>query len=458
MTSIHLLRERVAERLDDFLDDIASFVRIPSVTTDQMAIGKMASATERRFQEAGFHVTRGQVEGGHPIFIARKDGLSPRRLLFFNHYDVDAPGPTDLWETPPFDPIVKDGNLFGRGVADNKASLLSRLHAVETLISLNGELPCGVTFLIEAKKSMDAPHLGLFVDDHRELLKADACLWENSTVSPDGTQPTFRLGDKGMLMVRVVCTGTAVDLSSQYAPVFPSAAWKLVAFLSRIKDSEGEVAVPGFRNDIVSLSSEELELLRAMPVTTQNLAKLGGVELENDPELIVRYFTEPTANIASLKAGPRSGQEMMSVNPAEASASLDFRLVPSQEPNEIAAQLQGLASDLTDNKGSVNVEVLGTMNPSRTPVNHPFVQKLRESALAVYGRQPVLEPLSPAVGSRSVLAWSGMPVAGYGVAYSGSNIQAPNEHIRLDDYVTGVVFIAWLLKLLGEESLPTESS
>lgn len=442
-------RDYLAAEMPKLIDEIVSFSRIPSVTSDDSAIAEMADVVENRFRNAGFDVLRGQVEGGHPSFIARMNGESTTRLLFFNHYDVDAPGPPELWESPPFEPVVRGEKLFGRGVGDNKASLLSRLHAVEGLISRGG-LPCGVTFLIEAKKSMDAPHLGLFVDQHRDLLEADACVWENSTVSRDGTRPTFRLGDKGMLMVRVVCRGTAVDLSSQYAPIFPSATWKLINFLSRIKSIEGEILLQGFRDQISPLHPQEQQLIRSMPVRVEDLASLAGIDLKGDPDLLVRYYAEPTANIASLDAGPRSGQKMMSVNPAEASASMDFRLVPDQDPTEIAGQLSDLAMELSDDRGSVEVEVLGTMSPARTPVDHPFVNKMREAAAATYGEEPVLEPMSPTVGSRSVLSWSGMPVVGYGVSYAGSNIQAPNEHIRLGDYTTGVMFIASLLGLLGK--------
>ena len=433
-------------RLSAYLQDLEEFCRIPSVASDDAAVREMAALVEQRLRRAGFDVISDSAEGGHQTFIARMDGDSAGHLLFFNHYDVDPAGPEDAWDSPPFEVTKKGELVYGRGVADNKGTLLARLHAIEALLDRNGTVPCSVTFLIEAKRSMYGPHLGAVVERHKDRLAADACLWENSTASEDG-RPTLRLGDKGMLMVRIRSTGTKSNLSSQYASIFPSASWTLVSFLSRIRAASGEIALPDFYAHVRSFSAEEETIFRQAPVKQATLEALGGIKLEGEfGDSLIRYYTGPTANIARLSAGA-GAEVMMSVNPSEAVADMDFRLVPDQDADEVYARLVETAAEFG---GAVTVERIGSMPPARTPVSHPFVSMVRDVARSVYGKDALLEPLSPTVGSRSVLSWSGMPIVGHGVAYAGSNIQAANEHVRLEHVTQGMEFVAAVIQRTGE--------
>jgi acetylornithine deacetylase/succinyl-diaminopimelate desuccinylase-like protein len=447
------IREFIQERRDNYLSDLRDFCSIGSVPTDADAIAEMATLVRARLKRTGFNVAEHQVVDGHPAFIAQIAGNTGKRLLLFNHYDVDPPGDLGAWDSPPFEAQERGGKLFGRGLADNKGNLLARIHAIEALLEHRGSLPCSVTFLIEAKKSMYAPHLQTLVDGHRDELSADACLWENSAADQDG-RPTLRLGDKGMLMLRITARGTARDLSSQYSPIFPSAAWKLVHFLSRIRDVSGRIVIPNFHDEIVPLSRDERALLNDLPVDTKALESLAGVRLRfaSESDALARYYGDPTANIASLSAAPQA-PGMMSVNPSIAVAELDFRLVPNQDARSILRTIERLAGDFD---GAIEIESSGSMPPARTPAAHPFVRKVAEVAERVHGTHPVLEPLSPTVGSRSVLNWSGMPIVGYGIAYAGSNIQAANEHIRLEDYWRGIEFYVALVDAFAAEAAPTQ--
>jgi acetylornithine deacetylase/succinyl-diaminopimelate desuccinylase-like protein len=446
------LHELVRQRRDEYLRDLREFCSVGSVPTDPDAIARMAEAVHARLDRIGFDVQKYQVVDGHPAFIAQITGDSPKRLLFFNHYDVDPPGNPDVWDSPPFEAREHDEKLFGRGIADNKGNLLARIHAIEALLELNGSLPCSVTFLIEAKKSMYAPHLQILVDAHRDELQADACLWENSAADQDG-RPTLRLGDKGMLMLRVTARGTARDLSSQYSTIFPSAAWTLIHFLNRIRDSTGEIVIPGFHDDIVPLSPGERALLDDLPINVEALEALAGVRLDvtSESEALARYYGQPTANVALISAGPQAAG-MMSVNPSLAVAEMDLRLVPNQDAAGVLQAIERVAAEFD---GAIEVESSGSMPPARTPAAHAFVRQVAEVAEQVYGVRPVLEPLSPTVGSRSVLNWSGMPIVGYGIAYAGSNIQAANEHIRLADYWRGIEFYVAVLNAFAEQGTRT---
>jgi succinyl-diaminopimelate desuccinylase len=174
---------------------------------------------------------------------------------------------------------------------------------------------------------------------------------------------------------------------------------------------------------------------------------LGGIKLEGDfGDTLIRYYTEPTANIARLSSGA-GAEVMMSVNPHEAIADMDFRLVPDQDADEVFERLVEIAAEFGE---AIAVDRIGSMPPARTPVSHPFVSMVRQVALSVYGKEALLEPLSPTVGSRSVLGWSGMPVVGHGVAYAGSNIQAVNEHVRLEHVTQAMQFVAAVMKQMGD--------
>lgn len=421
------------------VDDLAALCRFSSTRDDRAATLACADWLRERFARAGLAARLLPVEGGNPVVYASADGATARRLLFVNHYDVEVAGELAAWTTPPFAPDLRDGRLYGRGTADNKGCLLARLWAVEAWLRSRGRLPCGVAFAVEAKTDIFAPHFDQVVAAHRELFRADACLWENALNGEDG-RPTLRLGDKGMCALELrVEEQPRQPLSSQYAVLVPGAGWELVWALAALRPRAGE-APDWLREDVAPLAPEEEALLDDLPLEPAGQPPL----LDSATEQGRRLRREPTCNLSAVVAGtpPRSDAPLSAI-PRQAAAYLDLRLLPDQDPERIAAAVADL---LAATAPGVEVRVRGALRPHRTRFDHPFVATLRRAARRVWRAEPRLEPLSTASGTRQAVARHfDVPIVGTGIAYAGSRIGRPDEHVRLDDYRRGILFMAALL-------------
>src|SRR6187399_1763361 len=246
--NLQLAQQYIAQHFSEAIQDLMYLCSFASVTTDAEAIETTAPAVRAVLERIGAETQILRVPGGHPAVYGFIRGRNPSTLLFFNHYDVESPGGLDKWQSPPFAPEVRGDKFFGRGAADNKGSFLTRVWATQALRATLGALPFNLAFLVEAKKAIFAPHLGILLESHPELIQADACLWENALNSRSG-RPTIRLGDKGMLAVELTSQANPVDLSSQFAGAIPSASWNLVHALNALFNSNGRILIEGFYDE-----------------------------------------------------------------------------------------------------------------------------------------------------------------------------------------------------------------
>jgi acetylornithine deacetylase/succinyl-diaminopimelate desuccinylase-like protein len=446
----------IDEHREEALADLMRFCRQPSVAAQGWGMAEMASVVEGSLRELGAE-TRLVPTHGYPVVVGRLEGTSPVRLLIYNHYDVQPPEPLEEWTSPPFEPAVRDGALYARGVADNKGNVVARLWAVRAWLATHGTLPVGVTFLIEGEEEVGSPHLGDVPVAHPELVKADACLWEAGYRDDDGALPLYA-GLKGMLYVELHARGVAYDLHSANANLAPSAAWRLVGALQSLRDAEGRVRIPGYYDDVVPPTERERELMRRFAVDADALQARWQVERllgpDGDPAALTeRSLFEPTCNIAGLWSG-YSGPGTKTVLPATAGAKLDFRLVPDQDPEKILASLRSHLA--AEGFGDVElVELSGTSRPAQSAVETPLMRAMEESARRVYRIEPRVLPRMAATGPMEQLCQRhGIPaVGGAGVGYAGSRTHAPNENIRVEDFVLGIKHVVALLSsfaLLGE--------
>jgi acetylornithine deacetylase/succinyl-diaminopimelate desuccinylase-like protein len=391
---------------------------------------------------------------GYPVAVGRLPGESSSRLMIYNHYDVQPPEPLDEWRVAPFDAAIEDGLLVARGVADNKGNVVARLWAARAWLAVHGSLPCGITFVIEGEEEVGSPHLGEFAARNRELLQADACLWEAGYREESGALMLYA-GLKGMLYVELRARGVAYDLHSSSANLAPSAAWRLVEALHSLRDANGRVLIPGFYDDVRPPTGHELKLMGQAPVEADALKKRWGVERllgpSQDPvDLTARSLFEPTCNIAGLTSG-YGGPGTKTVLPARAIAKIDFRLMPDQDPERILASLRAYLKD----GGFRDVEVVeleGTEWPAQSPVDTPLMGIVARTALAIYGSEPRIMPRMSATGPMEQLCQRhGLPaVGGAGVGYAGSRTHAPDENIRIDDFILGIKHVAAIIGEFGK--------
>jgi len=437
----------LSEHLQELIAETSELCAQPSVSATGEGIAECADLVETMFARRQFAVNRFPTDG-NPVIVARAAGRSPRTLLFYNHYDVQPPEPLELWTTPPFEPTVRDGALYARGSVDDKGELIARLAAVDAVrYANNGTLPCGVTFVVEGEEEIGSPHIAQFVLDHRELLTSQGAVWEQGYVDAGG-RPINTLGVRGILAVELHVETMDVDAHSGGAHALPSAAWRLVRALNALKGLDERVRIPGFYDDALSPSPLEEQILDEMPDHEAIMRKEYGVRqfvLGMTGKDLERAVFSPTCNIQGITTGYQGGG-MKTVIPHEASAKIDFRLVPYQDPDDIFAELR----EFLDAQGFTDVAVrrLGAMWPAKTELANPLVQLCIRTGREVYEREPVVHPLVG--GSSPIYAFAqplgGIPVIRPGVGHTGCRTHAPDEHMQVENFRNAARHIARILE------------
>lgn len=441
--------------LGRYIDETARLCAQPSVSARGEGIEACAALVAGLLERCGLEVRRFETPG-NPIVVGRARGRAPRTLLFYNHYDVQPPEPLERWTTPPYEPVVREGALYARGAKDDKGELVARLAALEAVRAAGGgELPCGVTFVVEGEEEVGSPHIATFVRDHASLLAAQGAVWEEGGVDAAG-RPVVSLGRRGILAVELRVRTMRRDAHSGAAHVLPNAAWRLLRALATLKGPDERIGIPGFYDAVRPPSARDEELLAALPDDETRLREVyepSAFVLGRRGSELNRAVFEPTCNIQGLTAGYQ-GRGTKTVIPAEASAKLDFRLVPDQDPQAVFERLRVHL----DRQGFEDVEVTwgGAMRPSRVPPDEPLVALAARTGAEVYGLPAVLVPMGG--GSSPAYAFAeplGLPVVTAGVGYADNRTHAPDEHVRLADFLNGARHIARILE--GFAALPVPS-
>jgi acetylornithine deacetylase/succinyl-diaminopimelate desuccinylase-like protein len=389
---------------------------------------------------------------GHPIVYAEVEGESDKTLLFYNHYDVQPPEPLELWDSPPFEPTLRDGKLYARGVSDDKGHIECRLAALDAVKAVAGAYPCRIKFVIEGEEETSSVNIEAFVRDNAAKLRADACVWEFGGVNHQG-RPSMSLGMRGICYVELsVQTATQDAHSGLGGSIFPNAAWRLIWALNTLKDQDERIRIPGFYDAVKPPTERDLELLAALPDNSADMLKryglkgflkglTGGVELRREEVFV------PTCTICGLTSGYQ-GPGSKTVLPARASAKVDFRLVPDQTPEEILEKLRKHLD--AEGFSDVTMTYLGGERPAKTDPDHPFVQLALDAARDAYGSEPVVSPMIGGSGPNHVFIDTlNIPIVTAGVGYPGSQAHAPNENLVIDHFITGVKHTARIVERFG---------
>ncbi len=435
----------IGRRLEAFRQELAEFLSIPSISATGQGVEEAARWVAGSLERKGFSPELVPSPTGRPAVLAEMPGPG-KRVLYYNHYDVQPPDPLELWESPPFEPSFRAGRLYARGVADDKADFLSRLHALDAYVAARGKPRLHLLFLVEGEEEIGSPGLGSVVESLRQRLGADGCVWEAAGLGPDG-RPRAVFGCKGLLYVEVRLRRLPADRHSSYATVFPSAAWELVQALSSLRGEDGRVQLPGFHDRVRPPSEAELAYLEALPFEEARELEEAGAEATSPKDLKRRHLYEPTCNIAGLEAG-YTGPGPKTVLPAEARVKLDFRLVPDQDPKEVFSSFKEFLAKR--GLGDAEVVLHSAERPSQSPVDSWLGRAVVEVARERFGADPAVYPRMAATGPMAHFQEDlGIPVASPpGPGRPDSNIHAPNENILFDDYLAAIAYHAALLARL----------
>lgn len=441
----------IDKHVDDSIALLTDLCRLRTVSARGEAIQETAEHVSGLLRGLGFE-TRilPKPEGGCPAVYAEAKGVSPKTILFYDHYDVQPEEPLELWSSPPFEPALREGKLYGRGVSDNKGNIAARLAALKAWREVRGELPCAIKFCIEGDEEIGSPHMEEFVAEHRDVLAADACMWEGGGVTWEGL-PQITLGVKGLLYVELECETISHDAHSSYGTVLPNAAWRLAWALATIKGPDERVMVEGFYDAVRPPTTEERAAIEAMPSEEDETLKSYGISQAlagvRGAGYRFRHYLEPAATIDGLSSG-YEGEGAKTVLPAKAMAKMDFRLVPDQEPHDILAKLRSHLE--RHGFGDVRVTYISGERPARTPVNDPLVVVMREAVREAYGAEPIIVPAMAGTGPLyPFIATLGLPTVDCGIGYPDARIHAPDENIRVEDFRKGTKAIAALLGWFG---------
>jgi acetylornithine deacetylase/succinyl-diaminopimelate desuccinylase-like protein len=453
MADMASIESYLEKHLDESISELSVLCAQPSVAAQNWGMRECAQLVSEMLSRRGFAVQVLET-GGAPVVFGERKGKSDKTLLFYNHYDVQPAEPLELWETPPFEPTVRDGKLFARGVSDDKGHLVSRLFAIDVLLAEQDELPCNVKFIVEGEEEISSVHLPDFVRGHPDLLAADACVWEFGGVDHRDV-PIQYLGLRGICYVELSVETANQDVhSGTGGSIFPNAAWRLVWALNSLKGPDERIHIPGFYDPIRPPSARDRELMASLPDPADEYRQRYGVKqflkgLIGGTELKIAEVFEPTCTICGLTSGYQ-GVGAKTVQPARASAKIDFRLVPDQTPEQVVQQLRAHLD--AEGFEDVKVTLLGGEAPGRTDPDDPFVKLVVDTAAEVYGVPMEIVPMVGGSGPNHVFIETlKLPVVTAGVGYPGTQAHAPNENMRIDLYLKGAMHIARILEEMGKD-------
>jgi acetylornithine deacetylase/succinyl-diaminopimelate desuccinylase-like protein len=421
-----------------FVEELKELCTFPSISNHGLdAIKPARDWLANRFSDFTDRVETLDA-GGMPALYAEVKGAGARRLLLYEHYDVQPVDPIEMWDSKPFEPDEKNGKLVARGVADDKADVMARLHALETLKHL-GEVPVTLRFLVEGEEEIGSKTFEKIAHDHADKLHADGCLWESGGFDSAG-RPTLFFGVRGLLYVQLRVKMLDFDQHSGTASLYPSAAMCLIEALASLRDQDMNIRIEGFYDGVVDPTEADRRMLAKIDAEVGDRKRLVGFErLIRDPspdKVIEQLLFTPTCNVAGVTTGYQ-GPGSKTVLPAEATAKLDFRLIPNMDPADIAAKLRRHL----DSNGFEKVEIAWSdgEKPVRSDPQSKVGQVTSDCVRELYG-EPVVWPFMQATGPmHPVVADLGIPtVMPVGVGRPDNRVHAPNENIRIDDYLNTV--------------------
>lgn len=451
--------EYIESKREDHLNELKEFLRIPSVSTKsehKADIERAARWVAEKLRATGMDRVEIAPTKMHPL-VYGESLRAPGKptVLFYGHYDVQPAEPLDLWTTPAFEPAVRDGNLFGRGTADDKGQVHIHLKALEALHQATGRLPLNVKVMIEGEEEIGSASLWDFVGQNRERLKSDALIVSDTSMLARGT-PSITYGLRGLNYYQMEVTGPAQDLhSGVFGGAAPNPITILAEAIAKLHDKNFRVTVPGFYDQVAVLSRQERKALGALPWKEKEFRKTVGAPAlrgERGYTVVEQLWTRPTLELNGIWGG-YTGEGAKTVIPSKACAKLSTRLVPNQDPEKIAKLVEKHIRKLLPKCVSCKFEVLNTGKPWVAPYSGAIFQKAIAALESGFGKKAVFIREGGSIPFVTQMYDTfKIPCVLMGFGLPDENAHAPDEHIALENYFGGIKAVAMFYAALGEES------
>lgn len=443
-----------------FREQLHTLIRIPSVSTSPEHASDVKRAAEwlaGQMREIGLQQVEVMPTGGHPVVYGEWLGAGDApTVLVYGHYDVQPAHIEDGWDTPPFEPVERDGKIYARGSSDDKGQLFIHFKAVEAVLASEGKLPVNIKFLIEGEEEIGSPNLGSFIEQHKEKLKSDVCVISDSGMDTED-QPAITYALRGLLTMELIVTGPEIDLhSGSYGGIVHNPVQAICEIIAQLHHPDGSIAVPGFYDDVLPLSAKEREALKQTDISEESLKKITKVPQawgETQYTLRERVGARPTLEINGI-AGGFYGEGFKTVLPARAMAKISCRLVAKQDPKRIYQVVRDYVAKITPPTVRSELRALRDGAPAGyVDINTPAMK----AALAAYeqgwGQRPVFVreggSIPVVVDFQEKL---GLPVLlmGYGLNTDGPH--GPNEHFVTSLFHRGIhTAICFLYEIAKED-------
>lgn len=435
---VERIRGYIRDNEERLIGDLKTLLAQPSISTVGEGIEETASLVAEMMKGAGMRAEVRRTRG-HPIVLGELREERHGTLLLYNHYDVQPADPLEKWDSPPFTPCERAGRIFARGACDNKGNLAARIKAVEVLLSVIGEVPVDLKFLVEGEEEIGSPHLPEFVESNAELLGADACVWESGMMDSGG-RPVVYLGAKGILYVEIISRWARRDLHSSWGTIIDNPAWRLTHALSSMRSRDGRVLIEGFYDDVEEPSEEVRGLLSRIDLEEEKVLSELGIDSflagKRGIDLAESWLLSPTLNICGLRAGYIE-EGTKTVLPSTASAKLDFRLVPRMTPDRVLELLKRHLEKI--GLGDLEIRALQGYPAARTDPGSWLVELAVRTARVAFEAEPVVYPSAAGSGPMYLVTERlRQPCVGTGICRPDANMHAPNENIPREDFLRAI--------------------
>ena len=440
------------------LDELKTFLRIPSVSTLPEHVPDVLRAAQfvaDSMKTAGLENIEVISTAKHPLVYA--DWLhAPGKptVLCYGHYDVQPPDPLDEWISPPFEPTVRDGNIYARGSADDKGQMYMHIKAVEALLATTGTLPVNLRFLIEGEEEVGGESVAKFVAENPARLKADVALVSDTELFAEGL-PTLCIGLRGLIYTEIEARGPSRDLhSGMYGGAAPNAVFGLIELLSKMKDANGKIQIPGMYDDVAPPTAAEKSSWEHLPFEEKDFLKneVGATRLTGEPGYSVfeRTWARPTLEVHGI-AGGFTAAGAKTVIPARATAKVSMRMVPNQDPKKIIAAYKKFVAENTPAGIQTEVRVLSWGPAIMVNPDHPAIHVAAQAFRDILGKEtvfirsggsiPIVGDFAKHLGIPTILMGFGLPDDG---------LHSPNEKYKVANYYAGIMTIAHFFEQYGQ--------
>lgn len=442
----------IEKNRENYLGELIEFLKIPSISTlpeNKNDINRCAEFVSDSLKKIGLSRVEIFKTEGHPLVYGEWLGAPGKpTVLIYGHYDVQPVDPLELWNSPPFEPTIKDGKIFARGATDDKGQVFMHLKSVEAYFKTEGSLPVNVKFIIEGEEEIGSESLTVFLKNNPDLLRCDAVLISDTSLFKPGT-PTLTYGLRGIAYLEIEMSGPNRDLhSGGLGGIVDNPINVMAQVISKLKDKNNRITIPGFYDDVISLEKKERENYKALKFSDKKIAKDLGVERLNGEKgftSLERLWARPTLDCNGIYGG-FTGKGAKTVIPSKVTAKISMRLVPNQNPNKISRLFGKHIRKLAPKTVKVKIINLHGGFPVLTPIDNPANTAAARAMSRAFGKKTIFVREGGSIPivtefSKRLKA----PVVLMGLGLDSENLHSPNEHFDLNHFHLGIKSSAYFL-------------